>query len=114
MAILVPIAFLSNELHLLNDSLNMMKSEFCIVNLIAGVIGFGLNIASFHCIQHTSALTYSIIGALNKIPLLFIGQLVFDYDLLDHFGVLYLCTTVLGGVIYVCGKYNYNKEVRKK
>ena len=52
----------------------IMSAEFFIVCTMSGVIGFGLNIASFYCVQQTSAVTYAIIGTLNKIPLIFVGM----------------------------------------
>jgi GDP-mannose transporter len=42
---------------------------FQITLLVSGVVGFALNGAALWCVQATSPSTYSMVGALNKIPL---------------------------------------------
>lgn len=42
---------------------------FQVSTVITGVVGFGLSVASLWCVQVTSPSTYSMVGALNKIPL---------------------------------------------
>ena len=37
--------------------------------VISGIVGFALNGAALWCVQATSPSTYSMVGALNKIPL---------------------------------------------
>ena len=57
-----------------NSDFSWINQEFIIISIIAGVIGFGLNVASFRCIQHTSAVTHAVVGAMNKIPLMLLGK----------------------------------------
>ena len=58
----------------INSDFSWINQEFIIISIIAGVIGFGLNVASFRCIQQTSAVTYAVVGAMNKIPLMLLGK----------------------------------------
>lgn len=44
---------------------------------IAGVVGFVLNLASLWCNQSVTATTYAVVGAMNKIPLLLLGAVLF-------------------------------------
>lgn len=105
--ILAPIAFINNEFQAFSDQ-TIMSAEFFIVCTMSGVIGFGLNIASFYCVQQTSAVTYAIIGTLNKIPLTLIGYLVFDYDVTKQ-GIFFTITTFVGGIIYLYGICSRNR-----
>lgn len=43
------------------------------LSLYAGMVGFCLNLATLWCVSNTTATTYAVVGALNKIPLAFIG-----------------------------------------
>jgi hypothetical protein len=48
------------------------------LSLYAGAVGFMLNLATLWCVSNTTATTYAVIGALNKIPLAFIGYVTSD------------------------------------
>lgn len=41
------------------------------------MVGFVLNLASLWCNQSVSATTYAVVGAMNKIPLLLLGTVLF-------------------------------------
>ncbi len=55
--------------------------------LVSGVVGFALNGASLWCVQATSPSTFSMVGALNKIPLAVSDSAV-------HCGVMETCVWV--------------------
>lgn len=62
-------AVVAGELPLLPQFEDITSTGFIISTVITGVVGFGLSIGSLWCVQATSPSTYSMVGALNKIPL---------------------------------------------
>ena len=55
------------------------QQAFWLVAVASGVVGAGLNFCSFWCVQANGATTYAVVGALNKIPLVGLGILLFNY-----------------------------------
>jgi drug/metabolite transporter (DMT)-like permease len=76
---------------------------FVLALLLSGVIGFALSICSLWCMKATSASTYAIIGALNKVPLAAIGVLAFA-DPLTLKLALYIALGLGAGVMYAMAK----------
>ncbi len=62
-------AILSGELSVLPEFPDLYSASFLTSVVATGVVGFGLSIGSLWCVQVTSPSTYSMVGALNKIPL---------------------------------------------
>lgn len=56
--------------------LSPVCSDGCFGRL-SGVVGFVLNLASLWCNQSVTATTYAVVGAMNKIPLLLLGAVLF-------------------------------------
>eukprot|EP00286_Rhodomonas_abbreviata_P026101 CAMPEP_0181296328 /NCGR_PEP_ID=MMETSP1101-20121128/4645_1 /TAXON_ID=46948 /ORGANISM="Rhodomonas abbreviata, Strain Caron Lab Isolate" /LENGTH=248 /DNA_ID=CAMNT_0023401185 /DNA_START=171 /DNA_END=914 /DNA_ORIENTATION=+ len=78
--------------------------------LSTGVNGIIIALCSMWCIQATSGSTYSMVGALNKIPSSILGILIFR----DPLSVLNLCGVaigLLGGIVFTTAKM---KLVRPK
>lgn len=67
--------------------------------LVSGVVGFALNGASLWCVQATSPSTFSMVGALNKIPLAILGVMIFS-DPLTLQLASFIMVSLAGGVLY--------------
>eukprot|EP00834_Sanchytrium_tribonematis_P005886 NODE_389_length_8228_cov_1.280600.p7 type:complete len:107 gc:universal NODE_389_length_8228_cov_1.280600:4218-3898(-) len=52
-------------------------SLFLIANLITAVFSFGISYASSWCVRVVNSTTYSMVGALNKLPISIAGLLFF-------------------------------------
>ncbi|KAI8908016.1 hypothetical protein EDD86DRAFT_191867 [Gorgonomyces haynaldii] len=48
--------------------------------LVSGVTSFGISYSTAWCVRVTSSTTYSMVGALNKLPIAVAGMLFFDAD----------------------------------
>ena len=77
----------------------MVRADFIALALFSGVVGFALNLASFWCVNNTSGTTYSIVGAMNKIPLAVVGIILFR-ETVTAFSVSAICVGCLGGLCY--------------
>lgn len=76
---------------------------FVLALFVSGVVGFFLSICSLWCMKATSASTYAIIGALNKVPLAVIGVVVFADPLTLKLGA-YIALGLGAGVFYAMAK----------
>lgn len=45
---------------------------------VSAVMSFGISYGSSWCVRVTSSTTYSMVGALNKLPISIFGMLLFD------------------------------------
>lgn len=82
--------------------------NFFIVNGFAGSLGLLLNVSSVWCVSATSATTYAVIGALNKIPSTILGFLLFDTVITREMAT-YICISLIGGFMY---SYEKLKQTR--
>eukprot|EP01027_Heterolobosea_sp_BB2_P001429 GEZU01002170.1.p1 GENE.GEZU01002170.1~~GEZU01002170.1.p1 ORF type:complete len:227 (+),score=58.67 GEZU01002170.1:43-723(+) len=76
---------------------------FCFILVISGLLGFFISLSSFWCIQRTSSTTFSMVGASNKIPLAFIGVLIFNTKMTNT-GAIATYTALIGCVAYFAVK----------
>mmetsp|Transcript_38314 Transcript_38314/g.122861 ORF Transcript_38314/g.122861 Transcript_38314/m.122861 type:complete len:401 (+) Transcript_38314:197-1399(+) len=76
-----------------------IDATFFAVNGLAGAVGFFLNLASVWCVSATSATTYAIVGALNKIPVTILGYLLF-HTAISKDMALYISVSLVGGFLY--------------
>jgi GDP-mannose transporter len=63
------------------------------------LVGSVMTFASFWCMKVTSPTTYSVTGALNKIPLAVMGVFIFGH-IPTMFGWLGIGVALSGGVLY--------------
>jgi GDP-mannose transporter len=73
------------------------------VIILSGLTGFCLNLASLWCIEETSATTYSMVGALNKVPSSIIGIWVFGNQITWTSG-MFIAFGLLSGAVYAYAK----------
>lgn len=55
----------------------LQNPTFLFVALVGGLIGFGISFSALWFLSQTTATIYSLVGALNKIPVAVVGILVF-------------------------------------
>ncbi|KAI9190828.1 uncharacterized protein BJ171DRAFT_450687 [Polychytrium aggregatum] len=78
------------------------QSEFqglAIALAISGISGFAISYGSSWCVRVTSSTTYSMVGALNKLPIAIAGMIFFD-DAVTVPGVLGVLIAFTAGIIY--------------
>jgi len=87
------------------DQISVLTGDYVFFSLFiaSGVIGLGLNLASFLCLSATSPTTYSMVGALNKVPLAFLGVYLFNSQLTVK-GSLYVTLSIAAGALYGLAK----------
>lgn len=71
----------------------------CLFMMVA--VGSVMTFASFWCMKVTSPTTYSVTGALNKIPLALMGIFIFGH-IPSAVGWLGIAIALSGGLIYTC------------
>lgn len=82
----------------------MVHGGFLLLLTASGVLGVGLNLASYWCVSVTSATTYATVGALNKLPSTFIGVLLLG-EALQPSTAMYVSCGMLGGILYGYAKF---------
>lgn len=109
--ILFPLLILRKEfssaLNYFNEGVNDAPTGFGMLFVVNGLSGFALSLASFICVKATSPTTYSMVGSLNKIPLTFIGWLIFGASF-TKLGVISIFISLGGGILYT-----YCKSIQK-
>ncbi|RKP24829.1 hypothetical protein SYNPS1DRAFT_16575, partial [Syncephalis pseudoplumigaleata] len=68
-----------------------------------GVASFAISYASAWCIRKTNSTTYSMAGALNKLPIAMFAMLYFD-DAVNLGGVVAVMLGFLAGLLYTRAK----------
>lgn len=107
------IAILHNEPAVLYDAhqRGVINADFFVINAFAGSLGLLLNLASVWCVSATSATTYAVVGALNKIPSSFLGFLLFDTVITEQMGT-YISISLVGGFMYSYEKLRQSRQAR--
>ncbi|KAJ8614199.1 hypothetical protein CTAYLR_001096 [Chrysophaeum taylorii] len=81
---------------------------FFVINALVGSLGLLLNLASVWCVSATSATTYAVVGALNKIPSTILGFLLFKTTISRNMGI-YICISLVGGFMYSYEKFRQSR-----
>lgn len=96
-------ALLAGEVTAASQSPMWGDSSFLTALLLSGITGFALNLASLWCVAATSATTYAMVGALNKIPVVLIGVFLFNNTMTWENGI-FVTFGLMGGVVYAYAK----------
>jgi GDP-mannose transporter len=96
---LLPVAFVLGQVKLLAHTDDIHTFDYAFKNIFAGLVGFFLNFASLNCVQATGPTTYAIVGSLNKIPVAFLGYILFD-SVIDFDTWCYIAVSMFGGFLY--------------
>lgn len=86
----------------------MFDMPFTMLFLFNGVVGSLLSLASFFCVQATSPTTFSMVGALNKIPMAFLGVYMFGAKM-TLLGACYVGLSMISGALYAVAKVRQQK-----
>lgn len=81
--------------------------------IISGAASVGISYCSGWCVRVTSSTTYSMVGALNKLPIALSGLLFFDAPK-NFLSILSIFIGFLSGVVYVVAKQNKMKQQQPK
>jgi GDP-mannose transporter len=97
-ALLLPACLANGEARALFDP-SIMTPNFIVWNCVAGFLGFYLNFASLWCVSVTSATTYAVVGALNKVPITILGFILFNAKMTQQ-GIIYVAVASFGGLLF--------------
>ena len=76
-------------------------------------VGACLNFATYWCVGTTSATTYATVGALNKVPLIILGVVLFDTPLTSK-QMIFVAFSTAGGFVYSYVKFRESQAQRKQ
>mmetsp|Transcript_4282 Transcript_4282/g.17375 ORF Transcript_4282/g.17375 Transcript_4282/m.17375 type:complete len:284 (-) Transcript_4282:222-1073(-) len=99
--LLAAVALANDEVNTLRRSrrAGVLDGDILVVIALTGLLSVVLSIASIWCVSATSATTYSVVGALNKIPASVLGFLLFDAPISRN-ALVYIAVSLCGGFIY--------------
>ncbi|KAJ1504670.1 GDP-mannose transporter into the lumen of the Golgi [Coelomomyces lativittatus] len=104
-------AFLSyflDDWHLLQTYPKELES-FLLAVLFSGIVSFFISYGSAWCVRVVNSTTYSMVGALNKLPISVAGLVVFG-DRATFGNISSIIIAFLGGIIYTKAKLNYDRS----
>eukprot|EP00197_Chlamydomonas_leiostraca_P010279 CAMPEP_0202885236 /NCGR_PEP_ID=MMETSP1391-20130828/41562_1 /ASSEMBLY_ACC=CAM_ASM_000867 /TAXON_ID=1034604 /ORGANISM="Chlamydomonas leiostraca, Strain SAG 11-49" /LENGTH=360 /DNA_ID=CAMNT_0049568479 /DNA_START=49 /DNA_END=1131 /DNA_ORIENTATION=- len=81
----------------------LRNTEFLVVAGAGGIIGFAISFSSLWFLSQTTATIYSLVGALNKIPVAIVGLLVFK-EPTNPKNLASIVIGLLAGVLFVQAK----------
>ena len=102
-AFLLPAAYAMGQVNLFFQTPTIHTSDYTFKNIFAGMVGFLLNFASLHCVSVTGPTTYAIIGSLNKIPVAFLGYILFD-NVITNETWFFIAVSMAGGFLFSYAK----------
>jgi GDP-mannose transporter len=106
---LLPVAFFTGEVRILLSTPSIHTMGYAMKNIFAGFVGFFLNFASLNCVQATGATTYAIVGSLNKIPVAFLGYLLFDSTITPETW-FFIAVSMCGGFLFSYAKLQSSRK----
>lgn len=106
---LLPVAFFMGQVKLMVHTDEIHTLDYAFKNFFAGFVGFFLNFASLNCVQSTGPTTYAIVGSLNKIPVAFLGYMLFD-SVIDFDTWCYIAVSMCGGFLYSYAKIQSSRK----
>ncbi|GAV54630.1 hypothetical protein ZYGR_0AN00980 [Zygosaccharomyces rouxii] len=108
MPILLLASFLFEDWSSSNLNINF-SNESMTALVISGAASVGISYCSGWCVRVTSSTTYSMVGALNKLPIALSGLLFFDAPK-NFLSILSIFIGFLSGVVYVVAKQKKMKQ----
>jgi len=72
---------------------------FMVVLVVSGIVGFAMSISTFYAISKTTPTTYSMVGALNKIPASILGAIFFRAEITSG-GWAGIGIGLCGGIVF--------------
>ena len=111
-AFLLPAAFVLGEVTIFLGGRDVHTLDYFFKNAFAGFVGFFLNFASLNCVQQTGPTTYAIVGSLNKVPVAFLGYILFD-NVITFDTWCYIVVSMCGGFLYSFAKIQSSRKGHK-
>ncbi|CAR31058.1 hypothetical protein ZYGR_0P03640 [Zygosaccharomyces rouxii] len=108
MPILLIASFLFEDWSSANLRVNF-SNESMTALVISGAASVGISYCSGWCVRVTSSTTYSMVGALNKLPIALSGLLFFDAPK-NFLSILSIFIGFLSGIVYVAAKQKKMKQ----
>jgi len=84
----------------------------CTGILISSIASFAISYCSSWCVRVTSSTTYSMVGALNKLPISIAGMIFFD-DPVTMGGICGVAIAFASGILFSYAKTHLNKEQKE-
>ncbi|SCU95431.1 LADA_0G15588g1_1 [Lachancea dasiensis] len=84
-------------------------NEFITALIISGVASVGISYCSGWCVRVTSSTTYSMVGALNKLPIALSGLVFFDAPK-NFLSIFSIFLGFMAGLIYVVAKQKKQQQ----
>ncbi|CAI8506298.1 unnamed protein product [Hanseniaspora opuntiae] len=91
-----------------NIQVNLTK-ESVTAMIVSGMFSVGISYCSGWCVRVTSSTTYSMVGALNKLPIALAGMIFFDAPK-NFLSILSIMIGFLAGIVYTQAKQKKAKE----
>ncbi|KAI9272511.1 golgi GDP-mannose transporter [Sporodiniella umbellata] len=90
-----------------------IRQQMIVAMVFSGASAFAMSYASAWCVRTTSSTTYSMVGALNKLPIAASGMLFFN-DPPTFGSVLAIIVGFVAGIVYSLAKTVYGKSTQTK
>nr|UJH94607.1 Vrg4 [Starmerella bombicola] len=88
------------------------RNAVILMMIVTGLLSIGISYCSGWCIRVTSSTTYSMVGALNKLPIAVLGLLFFDAEVTFK-KVLAISLGFAAGLVYSLAKVKQKEEEQK-
>ncbi|AMD22425.1 HGR086Wp [Eremothecium sinecaudum] len=111
MPILLLASFLIEEWSPANLEVNLSKDSLTAM-VISGLASVGISYCSGWCVRVTSSTTYSMVGALNKLPIALSGLIFFDAPR-NFLSILSIFLGFLAGIVYAVAKQKKQMQYSK-
>lgn len=98
---IIVVAF--GEIHTLPLQKDLWNPAFQVAALMTGLVGFFISFASLWFLSTTTPTIYSLVGSLNKIPVAFIGMILFDTAISSK-NVVSVSIGLAAGVLFAVAK----------
>ncbi|KAL3231330.1 GDP-mannose transporter 1 [Nakaseomyces bracarensis] len=106
--ILIAFSLLTEDWSPANVSENFTGDSFTAM-VISGLTSVGISYCSGWCVRATSSTTYSMVGALNKLPIALAGLIFFDAPR-NFLSILSIFLGFASGLIYAVAKQRKNQK----
>lgn len=89
------------------------RNNFILALFFSGISAFWISYASSWCMRITNSTTYSMVGALNKLPIAISGLVVFHDMPITIGSVGSIMIGFASGILYTIAKLQYDKQQKK-
>jgi GDP-mannose transporter len=109
---LFPVAMMKGEISVFVSTPSLHSFDYFSKNCLAGFMGFFLNFAALQCVSTTGPTTYAVVGSLNKIPVAFLGYILFDSKITQETW-FFIAVSLCGGFLYSYAKIREASHMHK-